>query len=319
MPTSSKEVQPVPDFEAIDATVRMPLATGLARDKGPWAGDRIAINLTRSGQLRARGHQFSLRALGLYVRGLVTARKLDAEAGQLRVLLRVDGDAPWKHVQQLLTELHRSGVERVEFGVRGAATGGDSARDAARFDVLHRANEDDEQQYDAFFELLLDEWAGTRPSRFASVARSDVDRYQLDMLAEREVDAEWGPDGRTTHVRRPLDVRYEWEGKPYYDVRALIRVLVAARGAAFQKGALIRSSKLRVVVSASEKVPAKYVIAALARAKALHWGELWYFRRTEASEAAREALSLPYPKSNDLLQVRDGLEAGPRVPSEERR
>jgi len=307
-PTESDEVQAVPEFTLVDKTIRMPLGAGLASDRGPWDGDRIVINLSRRGELRSRGHQFSLRALGSFVRGFVAARALDGNKRPVRVLLRVDGDAPWQHVQALLTELHRSQIERVEFGVRAAATSGDSERDAMRFDVLYRKDEPDGQQHDAFFDLVLDEWAGTRLGRDADVVSNQIDRSELQIRAEREVESEWGPAGEQQKVRRPVLVRYDWNATGLVSFREVIRALVDARGLALKRRGLWSPRKLRVVVSASEKVPAKYPIAALARLSALKWGEIWYFRRAKTPESAREALFLPYPRSNVLLEVRDGLE-----------
>jgi hypothetical protein len=257
--------------------------------------------------------------MGSYVSGLKAARAFAGSRRPIRVLLCIDGDAPWRHVQILLTELHRSKVERVEIGVRGAATADDSVRDAIRFDVLRRKDESAGHQHDAFFELLLDEWAGTRRGRSTELVKNQVNRSELQIDAEGEVETEWGPADARERVRRPVRVRYEWNAVEYFSIREVIRGIVSARGATFGRGSLFSTRKNRVVVSASEKVPAKYPIAALARLSALNWGEIWYFHPTHASAQAFESKFLPYPKSDDLLEVRDGLEGSVSAPGRERK
>jgi len=308
-PAVSNEVRRIEGFDRIDSSVRLPLAAGVARDKGPWGENRLTINLTRRGELRARGHEFSLRSLGVLLRGLVTARKLDPKLARLRVLLRVDGDAPWGHVQTLLTEIKRSGIESVEFAVRAAATAGDSQRAADRFDVLYRPREADGRQHDGFFRLPLLELTGPLKASELVDAMRVIQRSELVMQAEREVETEWGPEGETKRVQRPLNVRFEWKGTRHYAIRNVNRAIVASRATEMGGMKLWSMKKSRVVVSASEKVPAKYVIACLARLGVLRWGEIWFFHRTEMSDLAREAAFLPYPDRDRPLRVLDGLEA----------
>ncbi|MHC4955957.1 MAG: ExbD/TolR family protein, partial [Planctomycetota bacterium] len=301
----SLESKKLADPSPVDKTVRLPLAPSAAVETGTFDATRVVVNLTSNGEIRCSGYQMSLRAVRIYAQAVMAANTHKDKPVTPRFLLRVDGDAPWLHVQYVLTELQRSGVALVEFAVRPRADASDSERDVVRFEVP-RASDDKSAANTGYFAVGLRTLSrGSDPSALGGLG--GYERHTLDIVAEREVEGRWGPAKKRTKVRRPLVVRFEWDGTRSYSMRDVIRSIVRTRAASLRSNtSTFFATKLRAVVSPSEKVPARFVIAAIARLKTMGWREVWFYRPTSPEDHLRGASFLPYPDSNRLLEVDDG-------------
>jgi biopolymer transport protein ExbD len=283
----------------VDPGIRLPLAPAGVPDREPDRKGRIVVNLTGDGRIHVQHHQRSLRAF-LYF--LAAEAYPDHSALPPRVLLRVDGSAPWLHVTHILTALSRRGFENVEIAVRRRADSRDPARDALTFGVP----QGEDGPHAAMFQLKLLQAPAGSAGKGALQAVRTVRRDTLEMIAEREVESTFGPDNAP--AVRPLNVRFVWNGKSTYSFRQLVRWIHEQRAAQLKKRAFWQTKQLRVVTSISEKVPARFAIAILARLKEMGWSEFYCFERLEQedTEFARR-LAMPYPKTNRPLRGDDGL------------
>jgi biopolymer transport protein ExbD len=283
----------------IDPGVLLPLAPAGVPDREPDRKGRTVVNLTGDGRIHVQHLQLSLRAF-LYF--LAADAYPDHSALPPRVLLRVDGSAPWLHVTHLLTALSRRGFENVEIAVRRRAELRDPARDALTFGVP----QDKDGPHAAMFQLKLLQAAANSAGEGSLQAVRTVRRDTLEMVAEREVESTFGPDNAP--AARPLNVRFVWNGKSTYSFLQLVRWIHEQRAAQLQQRSFWRTKRLRVVASISEKVPARFAIAILARLKEMGWSEFYCFERLEQEdrEFARR-LAMPYPKTNRPLRGDDGL------------
>ncbi|MGH7162250.1 MAG: ExbD/TolR family protein [Planctomycetota bacterium] len=115
------------------AAVTLPLAHMALEDKNDDPDDRVILNVDSNGQLLLKGVPVTLDKLGqeldfarrLYVqnqkaRGLDGMEKLEggAEASKLFVLLRADKDAPWQHVQWIMTIMAEQKLYKLQFATK---------------------------------------------------------------------------------------------------------------------------------------------------------------------------------------------------------
>jgi biopolymer transport protein ExbD len=301
--------------DPVDSTVTLPLAPSASVDPGPSATNRIILNLTRHGQVRVGGKQRSLKELLAWF-AIEAYPKPRTNKNVPRVLLRVDRDAPWQHVMHVASVLQRSGLKQVEFGVRLRADRRDSVRRTLQAGVQRST---DSASPEGYFAVRLRPHQPIPTTLIEKLRTSkDVRRDRLILTSEREVSASWGPKATRKAAKIPLNVRVEWNGRPTYSprvLRAWIRSSVINRARAFISASAART---RVIVGASEKVPARYVIASMSRLRTQGWREIWFFvSLSHTASRLRSAPSLPYPKTNGSLAGDDGLDEvlGERVSS----
>ena len=297
------------DGNPLDPGVRLPLGPGAKLESGPFTGDRIVVNLSGDGALRVRGLQLSIEAFTTFFRAYVATRAMGAQPkGMSRILLRVDGAAPWAHVLALLSVLHAHGVGEVEFGVRLYSDENDGARAVLEFDAPRIGATAAENARVVGYVTVKLQGPPAMLNHAETLAQlRTLDRTALDMHAERMVETQWGPKGSEQRVSMPLNVRFDWRGKRSYSMRRVMRWVTEERTSKFARGGFFGGRKSRCLVSATEKVPARYVIAALARLQSLAWNEIWIYAHYRPAESVRISPMMLYPESNRLVRVEDGL------------
>ena len=303
------EAKKVGDGNPVDASVRLPLGPGNKVDSGPFEGDRVVVNLTRDGAIRANGFEFSLRVFTVFFRALVATRATGEEKKSApRVLLRVDGEAPWAHVLTLLSVLNEHGIREVEMGVRLYADEKDSDRDVRQFDAP-RPGESlaDATSTEGYVSLKLHSQDAFANHAAAPGVFRMLDRSLLDIRAERMVETRWGPKDDRQKVMMPLNVRFNWGAMRTYSLREILRGMIKDRATRFRREGFFQARATRCLVSASEKVPARFVITALARLRSMAWTEIRVYAPYRPFAGADSASTLPYPRTNRLIRVDDGL------------
>jgi len=110
----SKEKKEPSPLQRIDARVQLPDAAHGLPDKGGWG---LIVNLDANGQLSAGDKRCTLAELGEIVQA-EGRKSIKGKASTMRVLLRMDRAAPWKHAQWLMITCALKKVNRVEWAVR---------------------------------------------------------------------------------------------------------------------------------------------------------------------------------------------------------
>ena len=297
------------DASPLDPRLLLPLGPGAKLESGPFTGGRLVVNLAGDGALRVRGLQLSIEAFTTFFRAYVATRTMGAQPkGMSRILLRVDGAAPWAHVLALLSVLRAHGVGEVEFGVRLYSDENDDARDAREFAAPRiGATVAEDARVVGYVTVKLQGPPAMLNHAETLAQLRTLDRTALDMHAERMVETHWGPKGSEQRVSMPLNVRFDWRGKRSYSMRRVMRWVMEERASKLARGGFFGGRKTRCLVSATEKVPARYVIAALARLQSLAWNEIWVYAHYRPAEVVRIAPTMLYPESNRLVRVEDGL------------
>lgn len=295
-----------------DIAVTLPLSKSASVDPGPSAMNRIAIDLTRHGQIRAGGKQRSLAELLAWF-AIEAFPRPQTNKNAPRVLLRVDRAAPWQHVLQVVSVLERSGIKQIEFGVRLRADQRDSARRAFQVGVPRDPALPSPEGYFAV-RLHTRSLKKMMPVESPRAAKNIV-RDQLSLIAEREVTARWGPVGKRQSVRLPLNVRAVWNERTTYSHRLLDSWTGKSAVNRATRLTLSLGAKTRVILRVSEKVPARYVIAQMALLRSNGWQEIWFFDRiTHTSMTRLAANAMAYPKTNRMRGGNDGL-SGTAMPN----
>jgi hypothetical protein len=109
----------------------LPVASNGEPDKGEHPHDRVVISVDGKGFVHCMGKRVTLDGLVTHV---IERKKLLDKTGQgfeklphggfvskMHALLRIDRDAPWIHVQWLLTLLAEQRIYKIQFAVKRAA------------------------------------------------------------------------------------------------------------------------------------------------------------------------------------------------------
>ena len=131
-----------PAASVLTPGIRPPLAPSAGEDKPNWVERPIVINLDRNGRLTMAGGDVTMRDVGVVLIwhrdhfDKVERKRLKAAGKQtpkrahstMRVLLRVDGDAPWGHVAWLIRLCQAKRLDRIEFAVLRSKPAKDDAK-----------------------------------------------------------------------------------------------------------------------------------------------------------------------------------------------
>ena len=289
--------------------VLLPLAPFASRDPGDAATNRHVVSLDRHGRVFVNGERRTIKEmLSWFALKGYPKPKINKDKAP-RVLLRADARAPWLHVQHVVSALRISHIPQIEFGVRMKADERDPDRDALEFDTPRTTAK---ERADGYFVVRIRgpvSRAALDPVTSRESAPNLLTRDVLEFHAERMVSAKWGAGAAATKVQAPLNVRIQWNASRTYSFRTMATWLKADRSMRARAASFLNRRPRRVLVSATAKVPAGQVIAAMARLKAMAWSEVWFFKPTLPRKgAAVSAKALPYPPNNRLLTVIDGLE-----------
>lgn len=133
------------------AEMTLPVAYMAEEDKNQETDDRVILNIDKYGGLMWKGKQVNLDELGTV---LGTARDRyelkmrqkgesgiedlpgGGKASKLYVLLRADKDAPWQHVQWLMTIMAEQKLYKLQFATKKFKDGFISPEEAAILDAL---------------------------------------------------------------------------------------------------------------------------------------------------------------------------------------
>jgi hypothetical protein len=285
-------------LEPIEADLRPPLApvgASLRRFDGEKA---MVVELSRFGRIRVGGATRSLS-------GFLLLLGNEEPAARDRIVLRVDGEAPWQHVAHLLTALQRRGIEGFDFVVRRKADRRDSARDALEFAVPREPSAEDLEERVLAVRLLRHD-RSAKPRIGAPI----LARNRLEIAAEREIESTFGPQGRTVPASRPLNVRMTWNDRATYSFPQLREWILKQRAQRIGNSLLWAGAPQKVVAAIGEKVPARFAIAALATIQEIGWQEVYFFAPLEQEDSVLlGAMAMPYPRTNRLLRGSDGIHA----------
>jgi biopolymer transport protein ExbD len=116
---AKEDDEKIPALQRPDPKVRLPESARAKKDEGGYG---VVVNLDAAGKLAAGDKPGTLEALGKALAGAVESRKeeMDGIASTMRVLLRLDENAPWIHAQWLMVECAQRRVNRVEIAARRA-------------------------------------------------------------------------------------------------------------------------------------------------------------------------------------------------------
>ena len=237
---------------------------------------RIAIELTKNGEVRWKGKAVTLKKLAA---GLKEAKRaFDQEmkktgrsgyekigpgvkASSLFALLRVDRDAPWVHVQWLLYTLAAQRIYKTQFAVA----------DGRRLDC----------------------WLPTDRGTFRPLAKP-VNDVLVSILIQgrKEVEREFGPADRRIKVIVPTAVVYTFDGQSA-KLADMSKWIAPAKAAAAAKNTIVIGE-----IKAGQKTPFKYVVAVLDRFHADGLRRTQFYGTRIPGPGLREMVALPYPKQN---------------------
>ncbi|MGQ0613533.1 MAG: biopolymer transporter ExbD [Planctomycetaceae bacterium] len=148
------------------------------------ARDGLELTLTATGEIFRDGRRVSLDALAAALTKAVAAGKLEEEAPRvslLRLRLRIDERAPWRHVQWLLIAAAEAKIYRTEFGIVREG-GGEGALPAW---------------------LPLDRGVAAK-----SGPPPETGRVRIRIVAEGEREAKFGPASEQEPVREPAEIAF---------------------------------------------------------------------------------------------------------------
>ncbi len=291
--------------------VTLPVAPAGVEDKGDGGEPRVIITLTKHGEIYFRPSQaafarpeapkkspaLSLSELRFELvsardryhaimkkRGKAGLKKktLSTPISKLHVLLRVDKDAPWKHVQAIMITVAQSRFYKLHFGVKLVADRSYTAEEAKalsveRKDVAAPKKPQLEGRLKMF--LPIDRSPIQQPGVFIGV----------HILGRTERPREWKNAGR---VMMPTVIRYRVWTDPVVDDPAQVGKTIRKRRDEARKEKL----KCRGTIKANNKVPFKHVAATLNQFYAAGvTGVDFYADWTPRGKQLR-AKRLPYPR-----------------------
>ncbi|MCZ6572131.1 MAG: hypothetical protein O7C98_03070 [Planctomycetota bacterium] len=281
------------DWEIIEAPLVMPVASTGEKDTQNDRDPRYIINLTKHGEILYKGKQYSLAELANLLNRLKRLYGKFKEFGkppnlikvsELFVLLRVEKDAPWRHVQWLLAILEEQKFYKLQFGVKLKADRDYSAEEAA----LLGAERTDTRARPGRLEGKVLCFLGYPTAQ----ARATHPRVTVEISGKDYKRAKRGPEGLEERVFPPQKAVYSVARRKTDKVRKLggwIRDELANLPE--------KQSRLDVVgrIEAEADTPFKFVVAALnqlneARVHRVEFG------RAQVPDALRKRAYLPYPK-----------------------
>jgi biopolymer transport protein ExbD len=133
------------------ADLTLPVAHMAEQDKADDADERVILNLDKSGQILWKGKTVNLDELGtvlgnyrdryeikMKAKGKSGLEDLPGggKASKLYVLLRADKDAPWQHVQWLMTIMAEQKLYKLQFATKQFRDGFISEEEAKVLDAM---------------------------------------------------------------------------------------------------------------------------------------------------------------------------------------
>ena len=271
----------------------LPVAPACEEDKDDDPDKRYIINLTKDGGVHYKGKRYSLTELTKVLNRLKRHYSKYKDYGkppnlfrlsQLYLLLRVDKDAPWRHVQWLMAVLEEQKLYRVQFGVKLKADRDYTAEEAALLGAVltdKRPRAGLEGKLFCFLRYAFVEVEADRPLISIEISGKEYKRTKR------------GPEGLKAWVFPPRKAVYFVARRRTDEVRTLggwIRNKLADLPE--------RKSRLDVVgrIEAEADTPFKFVVAAMnqfndARVEAFDFGPA-----VIPDAAVRKRAYLPYPK-----------------------
>ena len=239
----------------------LPVArTGVAVKGGPFV-----IHLSKQGEIVIGKEQVSLKQLaGKVSVSAAAAGRHEVEAGvrasNLYVLLRIDRDAPWQHVQWILTILAEEKVYRTAFAVSTGKLNAHLPVDRAVCGV-------------------------TDPPQEIKVA--------IHIVARKEKPEMFGPAEAMQQVTKPCEVKYRFGDRESRDLAAVTKWIQDANRAA-------QGEKVTIVgeIKAGHKVPFAYIVSVLDEFHSAGNKDVQFFGTQIPTKALRAKKNLPYPRKN---------------------
>jgi biopolymer transport protein ExbD len=124
----------VVDLKSKDlAELTLPVASQAEQDKADDPDDRVLLNLDKYGQVHWKGKAITLDELGTILSNMRDRYEIKlknmgkspydeipggGKASKLYVLLRADKDAPWQHVQWLMTVMAEQKLYKLQFATK---------------------------------------------------------------------------------------------------------------------------------------------------------------------------------------------------------
>ncbi len=239
--------------------IRLPRASHTVAPGG------LAVELTSTGGIVLAGAPVSLAKLAAALEKGVSQREREKEpphASPLRLRLRVDERAPWRHVQWLLLAAAQAKIYRTEFGTRGEG-GGEGALPAW---------------------LPMDR--GIVPGR----AEDGDARVRIRIVVDGERAAKFGPAGEEKSVKEPAGVAFLLGARRTKD-RDELSGWIAVEIATAQCG----GTALEWEIAADARIPFGDVARLLDTLRGLGVDAPTFYGTALPSEDRRAAPSLPYP------------------------
>ena len=311
--------------------VALPLAPHAVAGKGDDRTPRLTVTLNRRGEVYICLKEFSfgevekvpagprlvsLDELGEYlmaskgVYDLIQRREgrsgyqkfASGSVTRLGVRLRIDKDAPWAHVQWILTIFGEQKIWNVQLAVKARADRGYRRKEAERLGAVWK-------------DLPPDANSATLPANLPNDAAVDFSNLpkepqkMVTLVARVAVDETemraWGRAGGERFLM-PTRVFYQFANQktPLSEIEKRIR----------DAGAAARSQKVEICtrVRAGLKVPFKNVVALLDRFRAAGHSDVWWFGTASPTRAVRAVKRLPYPDRSKPETQKRIADSGPR-------
>ncbi|MHC4225069.1 MAG: ExbD/TolR family protein, partial [Planctomycetota bacterium] len=223
---------------------------------GTGPADRVVLTIDSQGHLRSKETVRTLDELTTILdnakRGRVEIRRAeglaDLKRTDLTVLLRVHKDAPWLHVQWVMTVMAEQKVHKLRFAVRRTAGPGYSEKEAkalgaSRFAVLPATEE-----------------STLNADLPADPAADQVERYNVGIhIVPRLEDVRtFGPPEARVRISMPIQVRYRFGDRETGELESVAGWIADGKKAAAQHKLALRGE-----IKAGNKVPFKFVVAVL--------------------------------------------------------
>lgn len=121
-------------------------------------------------------------------------------------------------------------------------------------------------------------------------------KVQIHIVARKEVDRPWGPEGARKTVQMPTEVKYRFADRESDDIEQVYRWILEAKKAA--EGA--ENTKVLGEIKAGHKVPHKFIVAVLNKFAQARMEKVDFYGTQLPTTEVRKLRVLPYPKKNYL-------------------
>ena len=273
-------IAPLVLFCACEEVLELPSSAKAERDSDPKATDRITVELTRHGVIRLDGKAVNLNQLGEALKHKAAVhhgiKKAVGESGwedipgggkasKLFLMIRADKQAPWQHVQWLLTEAAMNKYYKIYF----VATRADGKPG--------RVN--------AF--LPTDKGVVRRAANAEVLTEVMV---SVHLVARKERAQKWGD----LEINMPTAFRYKFGDRETADLQAVSKWFGEAKEAA--KG--VKNGSVTSEIKAGHKVPFGKIVDLIAVYHLAGQKKIQFFGTQITHGSLRKKMRLPYTHSN---------------------